>query len=223
MDSILQTAANAPHTQDLAPGDVLLFVRPTLRQAWRYGWAGITAWLSGVITMLAQRVLCGAPQGHYDGFQDYSHVGIVVSWQGTLCALEAVPTGVRLMHLGFRLSKAHWPVHSMHLSSEYAAMFDDAHVAQFIERHSGDRYRWGGLPFAVLNHALGNDAPGYQFCSELFMRLLQYLGIVPGALPVVRHGAVVEGRLRPQAYAPCEVAQLPQYQRSGLYVIHKGV
>ena len=240
MGSILQTAANAPHPPDLTAGDVLLFVRPTLRQALPYGWAGITAWLSGVITMRAQRRLCGSPQGHDDGLHEISHCGIVVDWLGSLHVYEAVPNVLRLTPLATRMQAAHWTVLSMPLSDEYKPMFDAALVDRFIEAHLHDSYRWGGLPLAVLNGWLGTlisrgfratlvmlcgyDPDAAEFCSELVIRLLQCTGIVPRALPGWRKGEVVQDcELRAIAYAPCEVARLPQWKRKMLRVVHKGV
>lgn len=203
---------------EIRPGDVILFVRPTLVQALRKGWRYLPAWLAGVLTAFFQRLLCGAPQGHYDGFQSYTHVGIAVQWQGALHLLESVPgPGVHLLPLVGVLASAPWPVHVLPLSDEYRPLFDEPRVCQWLDKHLSDRYRWGGLPFAVLSAWLGHDAPGAQFCSEVVMRLLQRLGIVWHYLPVVRWGRVVEGELRPQAYAPCEVAQLDQYARAKLW------
>jgi hypothetical protein len=70
----------------------------------------------------------------------------------------------------------------------------------------------------------GYDPDAAEFCSELVIRLLQCTGIVPRALPGWRKGEVVQDcELRAIAYAPCEVARLPQWKRKMLRVVHKGV
>jgi hypothetical protein len=220
----------------LVPGDCIFFVRPTLRQALPFGWPGICAWLSGVCISRAQRRLCGNPQSHRDGFTDYSHVGIVVKWRGALALYEAVPGGVRLVPLEQAIANAHWTLQTMPLSDEYRAMFDERSVCYFIEEHSGDSYRWGGLPLAVADGVagtvlsrtfrallvlfIGYDPDNAEFCSELVAKLLSRLGIVPGALPVNRKGDVTihdaACRFNPMHISPCEVARFPQLKRMQL-------
>jgi hypothetical protein len=200
----------------LQPGDVVLFARLTLRQALRaYGLRGLIGWLGDLIVAFASWYT----EGPFDGYWELVHVGIIVRWQERLVLLEMLPsTGFTLSLLPAHLDAHPGGVLVMPLSARYAGRFSNLHIGCWIAGHQRDRYRWGGLPFAILRSLVGWRSAGAMFCSEAVVALLVHLGIIPRALKVMRGDRIVEAEVEPQGYAPCEVARLPQLARAQGYV-----
>jgi hypothetical protein len=195
----------------LNPGDVLAFVRPTLRQAWRaHRWQGLKGWVSGLLIATGQIGSGGAQ----DGFYELSHVGVVIHALAGLALLESVPGGVRIVPLAKRVAEYPGVVLHMPLAERYRAKFDRKYVDRWYARHAHDEYRGGGLLFPCAWIMVGSAKPGKLFCSELVANLFGFLGIVPRTLPVLCGGYVTEMRLEPQLYSPCEIARLPQLARA---------
>ena len=193
--------------RELRAGDVVLFARLTLRQALRSeGARGLIGWIGHWITAGCSWYT----EGPFDGFWEDVHVGIVVEWQGAPALLEMLSTtNFTLSALPLRLDAYPGTVLVIPLSERYRAHFDVLRVCAWIEEHRRDRYRWGGLPFAVLRCMVGWRSAGAMFCSEAVVTLLVHLGIIPRELKVQRGNRTATAEVEPQGYAPCEVARLP--------------
>jgi hypothetical protein len=199
----------------MKPGDLVLFVRLTFMQAWRAdGLRGLPSWFAGWLTALGQWYT----EGGYDGYWEIAHVGIVVEYRRVLSVLEILPGGVKLDPVQPRLCGYPGKVLVIPLADRYTSMFDPVLVSLFISKHRQDHYRWGGLPFAIVESLLGHESPGAEFCSELVIKLLSELGIIPEHLNVLRGNRIAEAHVQAQRYAPCEVARLPQYARNDSYI-----
>jgi len=200
----------------LQPGDVVLFARLTLRQAWRSeGLRGLATWLGHwVIALFSQYT-----EGLYDGYWELVHAGIVVNYAGLrLMEFTINGNGMKLEEVYSRVARYAGAVLVLPLSERYRAKWSDGAVAQWVDEHRQWRYRWGGLPFAILHSHLGWSFPGRYFCSEAVIALLVHIGIVPANLTCWRGWRLGLKPVKPQGYAPCEVARLPQLARAQGYV-----
>lgn len=205
----------------IKPGTLVLFIRPTLTVALkRWGVRGVYNWAAGLGTACFQFFVAGP----FDGYYESQHIGIVVSYGGRLCVLEIMPGGVRLAPVDKRLA-IHPVVTLIPLNERYQALFDirAEQVTDFIRRHLDDDYRWGGLLFAVICNLMGWEAPGAEFCAELVIKLLLYVGVIPGELTVLRGDRDAVAHVRAWGYSPCAAARLPQLKNSAQLTLRNGV
>jgi len=202
--------------EGLREGDVVLFARLTLIQAWRgEGLRGLVTWLGHwVIALFSQYT-----EGLYDGYWELVHAGIVVEGEGALRLMEFTinGNGMQLEEVHRRIRRYPGAVLVMPLAARYRANWVPSSVAVWISAHRDWKYRWGGLPFAILHSHLGWRLPGRMFCSEAVVALLTDLHIIPDQLWVWKGDRVGMKPVKPQGYAPCEVARLPQLKRSRGY------
>ena len=202
--------------EGLREGDVVLFARLTLSQAWRgEGLRGLLTWLGHwVIALFSQYT-----EGLYDGYWELVHAGIVVQHYGALRLMEFTinGNGMQLEEVHGRIRRYGGSVLVLPLSERYRANWVPSSVAVWLSAHRDWKYRWGGLPFAILHSHLGWRLPGRMFCSEAVVALLTDLHIIPDQLWVWKGSRVGMKPVKPQGYAPCEVARLPQLKRSRAY------
>lgn len=207
-------------THELHPGDLVLFVRLTLRDV--RSWADLLGWLSNWAIALTQRLFSRSAMGDYDGLWECVHAAVIIQDERGLRLLESTaPRGVCQCDPHERIAAYRGQVLVLPLNQVYALLWDDESAERWLQLHCTDTYRWGGLPFALLLAAVAWEWPGAMFCSELVMDLYQHVGIVPEHLPVLRGRRVVEARLKPQCYSPAECGLLPQLARSEMYIWHK--
>ena len=196
---------------------IVFFVRLTFAQAWRaYGIRGLTSWLAGLVTAIAQWYT----EGGYDGYYELCHVGVLLP-NGVL--FESMPGGVRCVDFNRRAEAYAGTIITVPIADRYCDRLSMRRVYWYVDRHLYDAYRWGGLPFAILQSLVGWQSPGAKFCSELVVDLLVNCGVVPASLPVVRGNRIAWATVQAQRYAPCEVARLPQLARNKMEVYRRGL